>query len=248
MDVAVGQMRQMEFVAEAEGDWPLHCHKSHHTMNAMGHAVPTMIGVDHAGLVKKLQKVVPDYMVMGERGKADMGAMEMALPDNTLPMMTGRGPFGPAEMGGMFTLLKVRRGQKPGDYTNRGLASGRQRRAESDGELPAPSRQPASAPAGRRRCAQAGRPPWRPLTCTNCRFNPPGGAVRWHAAGAPTRDSASHPPARAVKEQKPWGIAGDAARTVTLRMGDDMRFQPDHITVREGETIRFVVANAGKVV
>ena len=52
-----------------------------------------------------------------------------------------------------------------------------------------------------------------------------------------------------VKEQKPWGIAGDAARsrTVTLRMGDDMRFRPDRIAVREGETIRFVVANAGKV-
>jgi uncharacterized cupredoxin-like copper-binding protein len=52
-----------------------------------------------------------------------------------------------------------------------------------------------------------------------------------------------------VKEQKPWGIAGDArrARTITLRMGDDMRFRPDRIEVREGETIRFVVGNAGKV-
>jgi FtsP/CotA-like multicopper oxidase with cupredoxin domain len=46
-DVAVGQMRQLEFVADEEGDWAFHCHKSHHTMNAMGHDVPTMIGVDH---------------------------------------------------------------------------------------------------------------------------------------------------------------------------------------------------------
>ncbi|MES2091773.1 MAG: copper oxidase, partial [Pseudomonadota bacterium] len=46
-DVAVGQMRQIEFVADEEGDWAFHCHKSHHTMNAMGHNVPTMIGVDH---------------------------------------------------------------------------------------------------------------------------------------------------------------------------------------------------------
>ena len=45
-DIAVGQMRQLEFVADAPGDWALHCHKSHHTMNAMGHDVPTMIGVD----------------------------------------------------------------------------------------------------------------------------------------------------------------------------------------------------------
>jgi hypothetical protein len=33
-------------------------------------------------------------MVMGERGMADMGEMEMPLPDNTIPMMTGQGPFG----------------------------------------------------------------------------------------------------------------------------------------------------------
>lgn len=52
-----------------------------------------------------------------------------------------------------------------------------------------------------------------------------------------------------VKEQKPWGIAGDAkgARTVTIRMTDAMRFQPERIEVREGETVRFVVHNAGKV-
>ena len=45
---------------------------------------------------------------MGERGMADMGEMEMALPDNTLPMMTGQGPYGAMEMGGMFTMVKVR--------------------------------------------------------------------------------------------------------------------------------------------
>jgi hypothetical protein len=49
-----------------------------------------------------------------------MGGMEMPIPDNTLPMMTGTGPFGAAEMGGMFTLLKVRRDQKPGDYRDPG--------------------------------------------------------------------------------------------------------------------------------
>jgi manganese oxidase len=119
-DVAVGQMRQIEFLADEEGDWAFHCHKSHHTMNAMGHDLPTMIGVDHKGLVNKIQKSIPDYMVMGERGMADMGEMEMELPDNTAPMMTGTGPYGPVEMGGMFTMVKVRKDQKPGDYKDPG--------------------------------------------------------------------------------------------------------------------------------
>ena len=119
-DVAVGQMRQLEFIADEPGDWALHCHKSHHTMGAMGHGVPTMIGVDHRGLVGKIQKIIPDYMVMGERGMADMGAMEMPLPDNTYPMMTGTGPFGPLEMGGMFTTLKVRQGLAAQDWRDPG--------------------------------------------------------------------------------------------------------------------------------
>ena len=119
-DVAVGQMRQVEFIADELGDWALHCHKSHHTMGAMGHDVPTMIGVDHKGLVGKIQKIVPDYMVMGERGMADMGAMEMPLPDNTHPMMTGTDQYGPIEMGGMFTTLKVRSGLGTNDYQDPG--------------------------------------------------------------------------------------------------------------------------------
>jgi hypothetical protein len=59
-------------------------------------------------------------MLMGERGMADMGEMEMPIPDNTAPMMTGAGPFGSLEMGGMFTVLKVRKDQKPGDYKDPG--------------------------------------------------------------------------------------------------------------------------------
>ena len=119
-DIGVGQMRQIEFIADEEGDWALHCHKSHHTMNAMGHNVPTMIGVDHSGVAARISKLIPDYMVMGERGMADMAEMEMPLPDNTIPMMTGQGPFGGVEMGGMFSVLKVRREQKRGDYSDPG--------------------------------------------------------------------------------------------------------------------------------
>jgi uncharacterized cupredoxin-like copper-binding protein len=61
---------------------------------------------------------------------------------------------------------------------------------------------------------------------------------------------ADHPKkAQAVrKEQKPWGIAGDAKpglRTVTFRMSDAMRFTPGALTVRLGETVRLVIHNDG---
>ncbi len=51
---------------------------------------------------------------------ADMAEMEMPIPDNTVPMMTGQGPFGGVEMGGMFSVLKVRKDQPHGDYKNPG--------------------------------------------------------------------------------------------------------------------------------
>lgn len=119
-DIAIGQMRAIEFVADAPGDWAMHCHKSHHTMNPMGHDVPNMIGVDQRAVHSKLTKLLPGYMAMGERGMAEMGEMVMPLPKNTLPMMTGDGQFGPIEMGGMFTVLKIREDQKSGDYTDPG--------------------------------------------------------------------------------------------------------------------------------
>ena len=52
------------------------------------------------------------------------------------------------------------------------------------------------------------------------------------------------------KEQKAWGIAGDAKavkRTITLAMTDNMRFTPDKIEVNEGDTIKLVMQNTGKV-
>ena len=52
-----------------------------------------------------------------------------------------------------------------------------------------------------------------------------------------------------VKEQKDWGIAGDAKsvkRTITLSMADNMRFTPERLEFKQGETVRFVVKNQGK--
>jgi FtsP/CotA-like multicopper oxidase with cupredoxin domain len=147
-DVAVGQMRAVEFDAIAEGDWAFHCHKSHHTMNAMGHDVPTMIGVDQKDVVQKIRGLMPDYMAMGEAGMAEMGTMEMPLPDNTLPMMTGHGPYGPMEMGGMFTTVKVRKDLARDDYRDPGWYKqppGTQAR-EWTGALPAAPRADAPEP------------------------------------------------------------------------------------------------------
>jgi FtsP/CotA-like multicopper oxidase with cupredoxin domain len=147
-DVAVGQMRAFEFDAVA-GDWAIHCHKSHHTMNAMGHDVPNMIGVDHRGVAERITKLVPDYMVMGDKGMADMGSMEMPLPDNTLAMMSGQGPFGPMEMGGMFTAVKVRDDLQRGVYKDPGWYRHPQGTVayEYTGQLAPPSRAPSAAAA-----------------------------------------------------------------------------------------------------
>jgi hypothetical protein len=57
---------------------------------------------------------------MGSGGMAEMGTMEHPMPDNTLPMMTGFGQFGPIEMGGMFTVMKVREALGANDYGDPG--------------------------------------------------------------------------------------------------------------------------------
>jgi FtsP/CotA-like multicopper oxidase with cupredoxin domain len=122
--VPVGGIRVGECVFEDPGDWALHCHKSHHTMNAMGHDVPNMLGVDQSGLEEKIQDLVPEYMAMGRDGMAEHAAHaamgHMPLPKNTLPMMMGEGPFGLLEMGGMFTVVKVRDDLAAGDYRDPG--------------------------------------------------------------------------------------------------------------------------------
>jgi len=158
-DVAVGQMRAIEFVADAPGDWAFHCHKSHHTMNAMGHDVPTLIGVDHRGVAEKINALVPGYMVMGDKG-GSMGDMKMALPANTLPMMSGDGPFGNLEMGGMFTTLKVREGLARGDYRDPGWyrhPAGTVAR-EWTGEVPAAVSAPDATPAPSGQAMDARKP------------------------------------------------------------------------------------------
>ena len=60
----------------------------------------------------------------------------------------------------------------------------------------------------------------------------------------------SKPAAEIKLEQKDWGIGAPpskATRTIEVRMTDNMRFTPNRIDVKLGDTVRFVVVNAGKV-
>jgi manganese oxidase len=126
--VGVGQMRDLEFIA-VPGDWAFHCHMSHHTMGPMGHEVPNTIGVDQSGVDQsgveaRIRAMVPGFMAMGEGGMGEhqhhTDSGHMPGPENTLAMMAGKGPFGNIEMGGMFTVIKVRDDLAPGDYRDPG--------------------------------------------------------------------------------------------------------------------------------
>ncbi|MEK9591466.1 MAG: copper oxidase [Gammaproteobacteria bacterium] len=121
--VGVGQMRDIEFTA-VPGDWAFHCHMAHHTMNAMGHDLANPVGVKVSEEARQLTKLLPGYQPMGEAGMAEH-AMHVAMghhegPENTLPMMVGQGPYGPIEMGGMFTMVKVRDDLPKGQFSDPG--------------------------------------------------------------------------------------------------------------------------------
>ena len=63
-------------------------------------------------------------------------------------------------------------------------------------------------------------------------------------------DAAHNKSAGSIKEQKPWGIAGDARavkRTIEVGMSDQMRFHPERINIKRNETVRFVLKNNGKL-
>jgi FtsP/CotA-like multicopper oxidase with cupredoxin domain len=106
--MSVGTTRAIEFVAEEPGDWAMHCHMTHHVMMQMGHGLPNMIGVNTRKIDHRMSRVLPAYMSMGQTGMGGMGEMQMPIPPNSLPMRGAPGPFSYIDMGGMFTILKVR--------------------------------------------------------------------------------------------------------------------------------------------
>lgn len=107
--VAVGQTRDIEFIADAPGDWIAHCHMTHHTMTQMGHGLTNMIGMDIKGLMPQINEVIGGgYMPMGEKGMYDMAFMQMDMPENSRPMSGVPLQYGKGTMGGLFTIFKVR--------------------------------------------------------------------------------------------------------------------------------------------
>jgi hypothetical protein len=86
----------------------MHCHMTHHVMNQMGHGFPVMVGADAKRIDRRVQALVPGYMTMGHDGMGAMSEMQMPVPPNSIPMRGGVGPFANIDMGGMFTVLKVR--------------------------------------------------------------------------------------------------------------------------------------------
>lgn len=117
--VAPGETRDIEFIADNPGDWALHCHKSHHVMNQMQHDLPNLTGIKKQGIEERIKQFFPDFMgLMNINGMSDMFEMygtsemmdmgfEMKYPPNLSPIGSP-GPFGVIEMGGMFTIFKVR--------------------------------------------------------------------------------------------------------------------------------------------
>jgi uncharacterized cupredoxin-like copper-binding protein len=78
------------------------------------------------------------------------------------------------------------------------------------------------------------------------------GIVTMTAAEVSHSHSAAHHSSKqsVIKEQKEWGIAGDESavtRVIEISMLDTMRFVPDIIDVKQGETIRLKVKNNGKI-
>jgi hypothetical protein len=85
-------------------------------MNQMGHGLPNLLGIDPATTQGRLDALTPGTMVMGATGMGDMAEHQqmMAVPRNSIPMRGGEGPYGPIDMGGMFTVIKIRDGMDYG--------------------------------------------------------------------------------------------------------------------------------------
>ncbi len=102
--VSVGQTRAVEFIADNPGDWAMHCHMTHHTMNQMGHDIPNTVGIKPNRLDYRMANLLPGYMTMGVGGMGDMAehAKHMQMPENSIPMVGTDGPYDYIGAGGMF--------------------------------------------------------------------------------------------------------------------------------------------------
>src|SRR5262249_60967710 len=98
-DVPVGAIRAFDFTADNPGDWAFHCHKSHHTMNAMGHDMRNLIGVPRKDVARAVARLAPDSMAMGSSGRA-VGSREVPGAGHHGPLADGDGQVRPAGASG----------------------------------------------------------------------------------------------------------------------------------------------------
>jgi len=78
-------------------------------------------------------------------------------------------------------------------------------------------------------------------------FVAPGTGAAW--AHTPAAGTSMHSSSMS-REQYAWGVAGraeQATETVTISMTDDMRFTPSKISVKQNQTVKFVIRNDGKI-
>ena len=91
------------------GDWAMHCHMTHHVMNQMGHDVANMVGADTRALDAALEPRRPRLHDDGHDRHGRDGEMRDAdAAEQPSRCAAATGPFGDIDMGGMFTVLKVR--------------------------------------------------------------------------------------------------------------------------------------------
>jgi FtsP/CotA-like multicopper oxidase with cupredoxin domain len=113
--VPTGSSRTVEFIADNPGDWAVHCHMTHHTMNQMGHSGVNLVGAKLDAADAAAKPLLPSSMTMGTSGMGGMSGMgHMSLPADAISMLGGAGPHAFIDMGGMFTILKIRKHLPPG--------------------------------------------------------------------------------------------------------------------------------------
>jgi manganese oxidase len=120
INVAPGETRDIELIASNPGDWAMHCHKPHHVMNQMDHSVPNLVGIPSKNIEERMRKIFPNFIglmytngmghmfeMYGTHKIHPMGMKKITFPKNLAPI-GNPGPYGVIEMGGMFTIFKVR--------------------------------------------------------------------------------------------------------------------------------------------
>jgi FtsP/CotA-like multicopper oxidase with cupredoxin domain len=104
--VGVAQVREVELIANNPGDWVLHCHMFHHTMNHMISGV----GPDSRGQTKEPGQLDPRYKVPGYPQMTGMHAMmsqEQIKKLNANPLTRGMAPQWFMHLQGLHTVVRV---------------------------------------------------------------------------------------------------------------------------------------------